>query len=74
MELWSTTSGSVPLGPSVRPSNIDIPRLTFAGHIVDLAYELGIHRTYDSIRDLGRPSIDEVMRIRLWLTVTIQDF
>jgi hypothetical protein len=44
------------------------------GHIVDLAYELGVHRTYDSIRDLGHPSVDEVMRIRLWLTVTIQDF
>jgi len=44
------------------------------GHIVDLAYELGVHRTYDSIRNLGHASVDEVMRIRLWLTVTIQDF
>jgi hypothetical protein len=58
----------------VRCNRLDIPRLTLIGHIVDLAYELGVHRTYDTIRDLGHPSVDEVMRIRLWLTVTIQDF
>jgi hypothetical protein len=58
----------------VRRSRLDVSGLTLIGHIVDLAYELGVHRTYDSIRDLGHPSVDEVMRIRLWLTVTIQDF
>lgn len=58
----------------MRTSGLDILRLTMLGHIVDLAYELGVHRTYDGIRDLGHPSVDEVMRIRLWLTVTIQDF
>lgn len=60
----------------IRPIGMYLPllqKLTL-GHIVDLAYELAIHRTFDNIHDLANPSIDEVMRIRLWLTVTIQDF
>jgi hypothetical protein len=46
----------------------------YTGHIVDLAYELGLHRYYDHIRDRKNPSKEQVMHIRLWLTVTIQDY
>lgn len=44
------------------------------GHIVDLAYELGIHRTYQRLSDRSNPPDDTRMQIRLWLTVTIQDY
>jgi hypothetical protein len=44
------------------------------GHIVDMAYELGLHSTYDNIVDRSSPSKEQVMNIRLWLTVTIQDY
>lgn len=44
------------------------------GHIVDMAYELGIHRTFETITDRSAPSMEDLMQIRLWLTVTIQDY
>jgi hypothetical protein len=44
------------------------------GHIVDMAYELGIHRSFENITNRSAPSIEDLMQIRLWLTVTIQDY
>jgi hypothetical protein len=52
----------------------DMQALNSSGHIVDLAYELGIHRTFQRMTDRSNPSEDQRMQIRLWLTVTIQDY
>jgi hypothetical protein len=48
--------------------------LTRTGHIVDMAYELGIHRTFESLANRNSPTVEDLMQIRLWLTVTIQDY
>lgn len=45
-----------------------------AGSIVDLGYELGLHRIYENLRDRSRPTEEEVRGVRLWVTVTIQDY
>jgi hypothetical protein len=44
------------------------------GHIVDLGYMMGLHRVYDNIPVKSHPSEDDVKYIRLWLTITIQDY
>lgn len=44
------------------------------GHVVDMAYELDVHRAYDLIRDKANPSPSDVKKIRLWISVTIQDY
>lgn len=49
-------------------------QLISSGHIVDLAYELRIHRTFQTLSDRLNPSADKRMQVRLWLTVTIQDY
>ena len=41
---------------------------------MDLAYELDIHRTFETLRDKRNPSEIEVRRIRLWVAIFIQDY
>ena len=41
---------------------------------MDMAYELDIHRAYDLLPDKANPSADDVRRIRLWISIAIQDY
>jgi hypothetical protein len=39
-----------------------------------MAYELGLHRTFANIADKRQPLASEVRDVRLWVTITIQDY
>lgn len=62
-----------PIGEDIRcPTGATL--IFLPGHIVDMAYELGLHRTFANIADKRQPLPSEVRDVRLWVTITIQDY